>query len=155
VTFFATLGLAVNVLTLLPQVLLTAHIVRRFGLALTLAIIPALSAVGFIVLAVSPTVAVLIVIAVLRRAGHFAIARPTREILFTALSREDKYKAKSFTDTVVSRAGDQIGAWAYAGFEAIGLSSGAIALVAVPLSLLWLGNSFWLGPRQERKSETE
>jgi len=155
VTFFATLDLAVNVLTLLAQVLLTGRVVRRFGLALTLAIIPALSAAGFTVLAVSPTVAVLIVFAVLRRAGNFAIARPTREILFTALSREDKYKAKSFIDTVVYRAGDQIGAWAYAGFEAIGLSGSGIALVAVPLSLLWLGNSFWLGLRQERMSETE
>jgi AAA family ATP:ADP antiporter len=152
-TFFAMLDLTVNVLTLLTQVLLTGRIVRRLGVALTLTIIPALSAAGFAVLAMSPTIAVLVVFAVLRRAGNFAIARPTREILFTVLSREDKYKAKSFIDTVVYRAGDQVGAWVYAGGAAIGLSGGAAALVAVPLSLLWLANSFWLGRRRERMAK--
>ncbi len=61
-----------------------------------------------------PTIAAIVVLQVARRAGNFAIARPTREVLFTVLSREDKYKAKSFIDTVVYRLGDQVGAWSYA-----------------------------------------
>ena len=88
------------------------------------------------------------------RAGNFAIARPTREVLFTVLGREDKYKAKSFIDTAVYRLGDQVGAWSYAWLGALGLALPGIALyVAVPVSAAWLINAFWLGKRQERLAQ--
>ncbi|MBI2534177.1 MAG: MFS transporter, partial [Deltaproteobacteria bacterium] len=76
-------------------------------------------------------------------------ARPTREVLFTVVPREDKYKAKSFIDTVVYRLGDQVGAWSYAGLGMLGLGMTGIAIVAVPISLAWLINGFWLGRRQD------
>jgi AAA family ATP:ADP antiporter len=66
------------------------------------------------------------------------------------LAREDKYKAKTFIDTVVYRAGDQVGSWSYLGLSALGLGIAGVALVAVPLSALWLANSLWLGRRQAR-----
>ena len=78
-----------------------------------------------------------------------AFARPTREVLFTVVPREDKYKAKSFIDTVVYRLGDQVGAWSYAGLGILGLGMTGIAIVAVPISLLWLFNGLWLGRRQD------
>ncbi len=115
---------------------------------LTLALLPAASVIGFGVLAVAPSVAAIVAFQVFRRAGNFAIARPTREILYTVVPREDRYKAKSFIDTVIYRLGDQFGAWSTDLLH--GLGHTAIALLAVPLSVLWLVESLWLGRRQER-----
>ena len=91
---------------------------------------------------------ILVAFQVMRRAGNFAFARPSREVLFTVVPREDKYKAKSFIDTVIYRLGDQVGAWSYAGLGALGLGMIGISIVAVPLSTLWLVNSLWLGRKQ-------
>jgi len=148
--FFAQVDLLVNVLTLAIQIFFTARILKRFGVAFTLGILPMLSIVGFAALALAPTIAVLVVLQVVRRAGNFALARPTRELLYTVLPREDKYKAKSFIDTVVYRAGDQIGSWSYLLLSSFGLGIAGIALAAVPLSAAWLGSAVWLGRRQAR-----
>jgi ATP:ADP antiporter, AAA family len=148
--FFARVDLVVNALTLVTQLFLTSRILKALGVALTLSILPLLSVVGFAWLGATPTIAAIVVLQVLRRAGNFAIARPTREVLFTVLPREDKYKAKSFIDTVVYRLGDQVGAWAYAGLGLLGLTLSGIAFAAVPVSAVWLINAFWLGRRQER-----
>src|SRR5262245_27195169 len=146
--FFAQIDLLVNVLTLTIQVFLTDRILRAFGVALTLAFLPTLSVIGFFALGFAPTIAVLVVLQVLRRAGNFALARPTRELLFTVIPREDKYKTKSFIDTVIYRTGDQVGAWSYGLLSFLGLGIAGIAFVAVPLSAAWLLNGFWLGRKQ-------
>ena len=148
--FFASIDLWVNILTLGAQLFLTHRLLRRLGVAVTLAILPALSILGFGTLASMPTIAVLVGYQVLRRAGNFAFARPTREVLFTVVPREDKYKAKSFIDTVVYRLGDQVGAWSYAGLGLLGVGMTGIALVAVPISCAWLVNGWWLGRKQEK-----
>ncbi|MGH7767209.1 MAG: NTP/NDP exchange transporter [Candidatus Binatia bacterium] len=145
--FFAKIDLAVNILTLGTQVFLTERIIRALGTALTLTLLPGLSAIGFAALGVAPTVAIVVAFQVLRRAGNFAVARPAREVLFTVIPREDKYKAKSFIDTVVYRSGDQLGAWSYGLLSFLGLTG--VAFVAVPLSIAWLLNGFWLGRKQE------
>ena len=149
--FFATVDLLVNALTLGVQFFLTGRIVRRLGVGPSLALLPAASVLGFAALAVSPTITAIVVFQVLRRAGNFAIARPIREVLFTVVPREDRYKAKTFLDTVVYRTGDQIGAWSFAGIGALGLGSTAVAVAAVPLSLAWLFNSLWLGRQQAKR----
>ena len=149
--FFANVDLAVNVLTLGVQLFFTARILRRFGVALTLSILPLFSVLGFAALAIAPTIAVIVAVQVLRRAANFALARPTRELLYTVIPREDKYKAKTFIDTVVYRAGDQIGSWSYVALSAAGgLGIAGVALVAMPLSALWAANALWLGFRQMR-----
>jgi AAA family ATP:ADP antiporter len=148
--FFARVDLWVNVLTLGAQLFLTSRLLHVVGVGLTLAILPSLSILGFGTLAAMPTIGVLVAYQVLRRAGNFAFARPTREVLFTVVPREDKYKAKSFIDTVVYRLGDQVGAWSYAGLGWLGFGITGIAVVAVPLSLMWLFNALWLGHKQER-----
>jgi AAA family ATP:ADP antiporter len=147
--FFANIDLAVNVLTLLMQLLLTGRIIKTLGVALTLTLLPALSVAGFVVLGAVPTLWAVITFQVLRRAGNFAVARPTRETCFTVVPREDKYKAKSFIDTFVYRAGDQIGAWVYAGMGLLGLGLAGISVAAVPIAVLWLINGLWLGRRNE------
>ena len=148
--FFATVDLCVNILTLAIQLFLTGHIVVLLGVALTLGLLPVLTIIGFGALALMPTIAAVAVFQVLRRAGDYAITRPTREILFTVVPREDRYKAKSFIDTVVYRAGDQIGAWSVALLRGAGLGTAEMALVAIPLAGLWLVDALWLGRRQER-----
>jgi AAA family ATP:ADP antiporter len=147
--FFARIDLWVNILTLGAQLFLTGRVLRAIGVAVTLATLPALSILGFGTLALVPTILILVAYQVLRRAGNFAFARPAREVLFTVVPREDKYKAKSFIDTVVYRAGDQVGAWSYALLGFMGLGMTGIAIAAVPISLVWLLNSLWLGRKQE------
>ncbi|HUF43584.1 MAG TPA: MFS transporter, partial [Verrucomicrobiae bacterium] len=147
--FFARVDLVVNILTLGAQLFLTGRVLRWIGVALTLSMLPLLSVFGFSALALTPTIAVLVVYQVVRRAGNFAFARPSREVLYTVVPREDKYKAKSFIDTVVYRLGDQMGAWSYAGLGVLGLGLTGISLVAVPLSLAWLVNGLWLGRKQK------
>ena len=147
--FFGKIDLAVNVLTLALQFFATGPILRRLGVMLTLALLPAASVIGFGVLAVAPSVAAVVAFQVLRRAGNFAIARPTREILYTVVPREDRYKAKAFIDTVIYRLGDQAGAWSNDLLHLVGSTMPA-AVIAIPLSIAWLVESVWLGRRQER-----
>jgi AAA family ATP:ADP antiporter len=148
--FFARVDLAVNVITLVGQIWLFPRLMRWIGVTGMLALIPALSVGGFLALAAAPTLAVLVGFNVLRRAGNFAVARPTREVLYTVIPREDKYKAKSFVDTFVYRLGDQIGVWGEAALGALGLGIAGVSLVAAPLSFLWMLVAVWLGRQQRR-----
>ncbi|MFT4174223.1 MAG: Npt1/Npt2 family nucleotide transporter [Rhodocyclaceae bacterium] len=148
--FFANVDLVVNVLTLLVQVFVTNRFLRRFGVTITIGLLPLVSVLSFGVLALWPGVAVLVAVQVLRRVLNFGFAKPTREVLFTVTSREDKYKAKPVIDTVVYRGGDQVGSWSYAALGWLGFGTVGVALVAVPLSALWLFNAVWLGRRQDQ-----
>ena len=145
---FARIDLAVNLLTLCTQLFLTGRILKWLGVPLALGILPVLSVFGFLALGAAPVFAVFVVFQVLRRAGNFALAVPTREVLYTVLPRQDKYKAKNFNDLFVYRAGDQIGVWSFAGLRALGLGSSALALTMVPLAGVWLLIALWLGRRQ-------
>ena len=146
--FFAKVDIAVNVLTLLTQAFITHRLLHWLGVGVTLAILPAVSVIGFAGIGVMPTLALVVAVQVIRRAGNYAVARPSREVLFTVVPREDKYKAKSFIDTFVYRFGDQVGAWAQPVMTWFGLGMAGIAFTAVPLSGLWLLISLWLGKRQ-------
>jgi len=153
--FFARVDLIVNILTLVAQIFLTGRVMKWLGVAVTLTVIPAMSAIGFFTIGMLPTVATVVVFQVLRRAGNYAIAQPARQVLFTVLSREDRYKAKNFIDTFIYRSGDQVGAWSYALMGVFSLGVAATAFVAVPISIIWLLNGLWLGRKQERlASET-
>jgi AAA family ATP:ADP antiporter len=148
--FFARIDVLVNLLTLIIQIFLAGKVIRLLGIGLTLALLPILCIVGFSALGVSGTLAVLIIFQALRRAANFALARPAREVLYTVLEREDKYKAKTLIDTFVYRAGDQIGAWSYAAMSAVGFRASQIAFSAVPLAIGWMIVALWLGAKQKR-----
>jgi AAA family ATP:ADP antiporter len=156
VAFFARVDVYTNVLTLVTQLFLSGRIIRTLGVMATLAFLPVLCAVGFGALSLAPTIGVIVGFQVLRRAGEYALARPSRELLYTVAPREDKYKAKSFIDTVVYRTGDQVGAWTSALLTSsrVGLGIAGVALVAIPLSLAWAVNALWLGRKQERLAST-
>lgn len=154
----ARLELMAQVLTVLTQIFFTGRIIRWLGLAATLALLPAISIVGFGALGAMPGITALAVFTVLRRASNFALTNPAMEVLFTVVKREDKYKAKNIIETFVYRGGDQIGAWTYAGLVALGLGLTAISYVAIPLSAVWLALGLWLGRKQailagEREAE--
>jgi AAA family ATP:ADP antiporter len=147
---FAGIDLAVNVLTLVTQIFVTGRMLRWLGVAVSLAVLPLMSLIGFGILGSAPVLAILVVFQVLRRAGNFAIQRPAREVLYTVLPRTDKYKAKNFNDTFVYRVGDQLGAWSYTAIAWLGLGLSGLALTMVPLSAVWLLLALWLGGRYRR-----
>jgi AAA family ATP:ADP antiporter len=147
---FALIDLAVNVVTILTQLLLTGRLLRWLGLPLMLALVPLLTALGFFLLGVAPVLPVLVAFQVARRAGEYALTRPARELLYTVVDRETKYKAKNVIDTVVYRAGDAVSGWLFTGLKAIGMGLGAIAWISVPIALVWAALGIWLGRRHER-----
>src|SRR6266704_1380863 len=146
--FFAKLDLSVNTLTLLLQIFLTGRLMKFLGVTVTLLFMPVLSLFGFAAMGLVPVLAVLAVFQVSRRASTFAFMRPAREVLFTVLRREDKYKAKSFIDTFGYRCGDQFGAWSYGGMQAFGLTLSTISYIAVPAVGCWCALGVWLGRKQ-------
>jgi AAA family ATP:ADP antiporter len=145
-SFFASVDLGVNSLALVIQLFFTGRIIVLLGVALTLAILPALTMIGFAALALSPGLGAIAAFQILRRAADYAITRPAREVVFTVVSREDRYKTKGFIDTFVYRLGDQAGAWSMAPLH--GAESRTAALVAIGVAVLWLLNALWLGRRQ-------
>ncbi|NWA63199.1 MFS transporter [Pantoea sp. B9002] len=148
--FFAGVDLWVNVFTLLAQVFLTSGVIRWLGVTVTLAILPAVTLTGFTLLLAAPSLMLFILFQVVRRVTNFAFARPGREILFTAVTAEDRYKSKNFIDTVIYRFGDQIGSWSYGGASLAGSNFAALAFIAIPVSVLWLGLTLWLGRRHKQ-----
>ncbi len=152
--FYARIDLLVSALTIIFQVYLTARIIKWLGVGLTLAILPALMALGFVLLGLYPTLAVLVVVQVIYRAGRYGLTKPAREILWTVLGREAKYKSKPFLDAAVYRGGDLLSGWIYTGLAALGLSIGAIALTAAPVAGLWALLGLRLGSIQEKLANT-
>jgi len=147
-SFLANIDIAVNTITVLIQVFLTARLMKWFGVGITLVLMPLLSAVGFAAIGFAPILTVLATFQIVRRAAGFALLRPAREVLFTVLRREDKYKAKSLIDTFGYRFGDQIGAWSYPLMRWFGLGLVGISWVAVPLGAIWCALGIWLGRKQ-------
>jgi len=146
-SFFASIDLGVNSLALLFQLFFTGRLIVLLGVALALALLPALTMLGFAALALTPSLGVIAAFQIIRRAADYAIARPTREVIYTVVSREDRYKTKGFIDTFVYRLGDQVGAWAMAPLNGVGAR--AASLVAIAVAALWLLNALWLGRRQQ------
>lgn len=152
---FASIDFVVNALTLILQIFLTGRLVNWLGLALVLAIVPVLLAIGFTLLGIAPVLSILLVVQVIRRAGNYAVMKPAREMLFVVLPREEKYRAKNVIDTVVYRAGDAVSAWIYAGMRSLGMNLSGIALIAVPLALFWAYIAFGLGRKQVKIANNE
>lgn len=149
-TVFARIDLITQLATLLLQAVIAGHLMRRLGVAVTLALLPLTVALGFIGLAMVGSLAMLVVFEATFRAIQRAITRPARETLYTVVSREDKYKSKAFIDTFVYRGGDVVGAQVEGGLGRLGLGLGTLAAVAVPLALVWALLGLWLGRTQQR-----
>ena len=148
---FGMIELFTNGLTLIIQFTVTRKIVKTFGIAASLALIPFLLCFGFIALWIAPTLGVIMAVQVIRRSGNYSITRPLREMLYVVLSNREKYKAKNFIDTAIYRGGDMASAWIYSGLSiGLGYSLSTIALIAVPISGLWAYIAYKLGKTQAR-----
>ena len=169
--YFANIEFWVQLGTVLIQFLLTARLIRWFGItfalisqpaiavlgwiALSLAMIygPWLGARGFTVGQLAPELAVLAGVQILLRISNFATAQPAREALYTVVEREVKYKSKSFVDTFIYRLGDCLGAWAFMGIQAVGASLTAIAFLTIPIAGVWVFVGRSLGRKQRELTE--
>jgi AAA family ATP:ADP antiporter len=149
---FASIDLAVSLLTLMTQLLVTGQLLKRVGTGLAAAALPAVYIVGFAALAVMPTLVVVVTVQVVQRWMNFAIANPARQLFFTVVTREEKYKAKNLVDVVVYRGSDALSGWIFDSMQALGLKLGAIALCSLPVVAGWFVLSVGLGRAQERRS---
>jgi AAA family ATP:ADP antiporter len=125
------------------------------GIPVLLTALMAASGIGYLALATFPILAVLIVFQVFRRATDYSMLRPVREVLFTVVSREEKYKAKNFIDTVVLRGGDAASGWVSAGLKMLGAGTAAVALIAAPIAFLSAILAWFLGREQEKLKSAE
>lgn len=153
--FFAMVDLIVSALTLLFQLLLTAPLIRLVGIGGALVALPVATVVAFAAMALAPVPTTVALAQGLRRAVEFAIVRPAREVLWTVVSREEKYKAKNVIETLVYRGGDAASGWLSAGLTALGAGFGLVALVIVPFAGLWSGLCLWLARHQARRAALE
>src|SRR5436190_17274384 len=149
---FATVDLVVGLLTLAVQFVATGKLIARFGVGPALALVPFVFAAGFAVLAAAPVLAVVITFQALQRTANFAISNPAREVLFTVLARDEKYKAKNVIDTVGVRAADAAGGWLVTGLRALGMEARSLAVSAIALAVASLALSLALGRAQGRRA---
>jgi len=149
---FASIDLAVSVLTLATQILITGEVLKRLGTGLSAAALPAVYIVGFAFLGFAPSLIVVVIVQVLQRWMNFAIANPARQLYFTVVSREDKYKAKNLIDVVIYRGADALSGWIFDTLQVLGLKLGAIALYSIPVVAGWFVLSLALGRTQEKRS---
>ncbi len=149
---FARIDVITQAATLLLQALVTGHLMRRLGVAVTLALLPLTAALGFLGLAIAGSLAALIAFEAAFRAVQRGIMRPARETLFTIVPRADRYKAKAFIDTFVYRAGDVVGAQTEGLLGRLGMGLAALASFAVPLAMAWMVLGVWLGYAQRLRA---
>jgi AAA family ATP:ADP antiporter len=143
---WAGINLTVNTLTIVTAMFATGRIASRFGLSKTLALVPLVVAIGFLAVAVNPMLATVLVGWVVLKAGNYAITRPGREMLYTLVNREDRFKAKPVIDIVVYRGGDTLASWAFAGLTAaLGLGLGAMAAIGAAIAIVWALVGVYLG----------
>ena len=143
---WASIDLAVNVLGVFIAMFGTSRLARRFGLSVTLSLVPGIIILGMFILALSPILWVVVGLQIVRRAGEYAITKPAREMLFTLVDRESRFKAKSVIDVVVYRAGDIFWAWGFTGLtQVLGLGLGAIAGIGGFVAILWTALALRLG----------
>ena len=148
---WAQMDLAVNILAISTGLFATSRIVTKFGMPITIAMVPIMICIGLLVLAISPLLGVVVVLQVIRRAGNYAVTRPAREMLFTLVNQETRFKAKPVIDIVAYRGGDMLTAWLFTGLtQGLGLGLAAVAAVGAGIASLWAIVGIYLGKWFER-----
>ena len=152
---WAQMDLAVNALSIATGLFATGRIVTRFGMPFTIALVPVLICIGLLVTAISPLMGVVVGLQIIRRAGNYAVTRPAREMLFTRVDRETRFKAKPVIDIVAYRGGDTLMAWLFTGLtQGLGLGLAAVAIVGAGIAALWAIVGIYLGRWFERDEDT-
>lgn len=146
---FALLDAVVQALTVAMQIFVTGRLAQRYGVTVLLVAVPLAIAGGLVALALAPAFGVLAVVMVLRRVGEYALVRPGREMLFTRVDAQTKYKAKNVIDTAVYRGADAVSGWVKVGIDAIGAGAWLVALIGAAVALCWALVGQWLGRSHE------
>ncbi|MBT8145248.1 MAG: MFS transporter [Gammaproteobacteria bacterium] len=149
----AWLALVVNILTFVLGFFATSRLVTRFGMPVTLAIMPVFMCLALLVLAFAPILTVLLGLQIARQAGNYGVTRPAREMLFTAVSRESRFKAKPVVDVAMYRGGDAVWGLSFAGLtDGLGLTLGVMGAIGAGLAALWAIVGVYLGRAFQRKN---
>ena len=148
---FGLIDTVVQALAIVTQVFLTGRIAQRLGVGVLLVAVPLVMAAGFLWLALAPVFAVFVVVMVARRAGEYAFVRPGREMLYTVVPAEQKYKAKNFIDTAVYRGGDALSGWVKRALDVLGEQPSLAMVIGAGVALVWAGTGFALGRSQRRR----
>ena len=127
--------------------------VKKFGIGVSMSLLPFASVAGFILLAIEPTLAMMVLLTVLRRALGFSFSKPTTDMLYSVVTPEEKYKTKNFIDTAVYRAGDLLGTWTIRAFILVGMSVPVIAAILLPFAAGWGAIAIWLGRDYRRQAK--
>jgi AAA family ATP:ADP antiporter len=151
---FARIDWIVQSLTILAQLFITGRIASRLGLVVLLTIIPVAVFFGFVALSIWNTFILLAVVIVVRRSGEYAFVRPGREMLWTPMSKETKYKAKNFVDVPVYRGADAAVAQLQRAIEGGGFGVQTAALLGALAAVVWAINGWWLGRRYDSASQS-
>jgi AAA family ATP:ADP antiporter len=150
---WAQMDLAVNVLSISMGLFITGRIVSRFGMSVTIALVPVIVCIGLLVLAISPLLGVVMILQIVRRAGNYGVTRPAREMLFTLVDRETRFKAKPVIDIVAYRGSDMLMAWLFTGLtQGLGLGLAAVAAIGAGIAALWSLVGIYLGRWFEREN---
>jgi AAA family ATP:ADP antiporter len=149
--FFASIDFWVQVLSLCMQLFIYGRLYKWVGFPVMIASVPLLMTAGYVLFALVPTFTVVVAVLVVRRVGEYAISRPCRDTLYTVVSREEKYKAKSLIDTFIYRGGDATSGSLHKALTAgLGLGSSGIGWFGAVISALWLLLAIALGRAHER-----
>jgi ATP:ADP antiporter, AAA family len=137
-------------------VLFASMVMSRFGVGIAAGLLPATAILGFMALAVAPVLSVIVAIVVVERAVTFSIASPAMRVLYTLVSPDEKYRAQNFIDTVVYRGGDAISGSMFGVMtKSMGFAAGGVALVSIPLAVVWLALCLKLGQMHTARAETQ
>ena len=151
---WAQMDLAVNILAISTGLFATGRIVTRFGMPATIAMVPIIICIGLLILAISPLLGVVMILQIVRRAGNYAETRPAREMLFTLVNQETRFKAKPVIDIVAYRGGDMVTAWLFTGLtQGLGLGLAAVAAIGAGIAGLWTLVGIYLGRWFERDND--
>lgn len=148
---FATIDATVQSLTIFIQIFLTGRLAKRLGVTVLLTAVPVVMMLGFGLLSMLATFPVLVVVMIVRRVGEYALVRPGREMLFSSLDAETKYKAKNAIDTFVYRGGDAVAGWVYAGLAVV-VSMAVVAATGAVLAGVWAAVGYTIGRSHDRDS---
>jgi AAA family ATP:ADP antiporter len=148
--FFSNINFWTNLFALLGQMFLVRHVVVRFGIGRSLAVLPIVSIAGFVLLAFDPVLGIVAFITILRRALGFSFSKPTTDMLYSVVTPEEKYKTKNFIDTAVYRFGDIVGTWSVQLMMGLGIAG--VSWLMLPFALVWSTISLWLGREYKRRA---
>ncbi len=152
----AGLELSVNIMTFVIGIFLTNRLIKRFGLATSLAIVPVLVAVGLLLVAGNPAIWMIIGLQFVRRVGNYAVTRPSREMLFTAVDPVARFKSKPVVDIICYRGGDVFWSWCFTLLTAgLGLGLSSIAMIGAGIATVWAALAVYLGKEFEQSEKNQ